>query len=57
VTKEIAPVHHADRRQDVVMPYAPGIVVRRGRLVFLSGVTAAPSITVIRIARRSSTCR
>ena len=23
------------------MPYAPGIVVRRGRLVFLSGVTAA----------------
>src|SRR5262249_8037127 len=27
---------------DVVMPYAPGIVVRRGHLVFLSGVTAAP---------------
>ena len=24
------------------MPYAPGIVVRRGCLVFLSGVTAAP---------------
>jgi 2-iminobutanoate/2-iminopropanoate deaminase len=24
------------------MPYAPGIVVRRGNLVFLSGVTAAP---------------
>lgn len=24
------------------MPYAPGILVRRGRLVFLSGVTAAP---------------
>jgi len=35
-------VHHADRRTDVVMPYAPGIVVRRGRLLFLSGVTAAP---------------
>jgi enamine deaminase RidA (YjgF/YER057c/UK114 family) len=35
-------VHHPDRRRDVVMPYAPGIVVRRGRLVFLSGVTAAP---------------
>src|SRR5205807_6071007 len=33
--------HHADRRADVVMPYAPGIVVRRGSLVFLSGVTAA----------------
>lgn len=25
-----------------MMPYAPGIVVRRGNLVFLSGVTAAP---------------
>jgi enamine deaminase RidA (YjgF/YER057c/UK114 family) len=35
------PVHHADRRSDVLMPYAPGIVVRQGHLVFLSGVTAA----------------
>ena len=39
--KEIAVVHHADRRHDVFMPYAPAIVVRRGHLVFLSGVTAA----------------
>src|SRR5713226_5772156 len=39
--KEIAIVHHVDRRRDVVMPYAPAIVVRRGNLVFLSGVTAA----------------
>jgi 2-iminobutanoate/2-iminopropanoate deaminase len=39
--KEIAIVHHSDRRRDVVMPYAPAIVVRRGDLVFLSGVTAA----------------
>jgi len=39
--KEIVVVHHADRRRDVVMPYAPAIVVRRGQLVFLSGVTAA----------------
>ena len=39
--KEIAVVHHADRRRDVMMPYAPAIVVRRGHLVFLSGVTAA----------------
>ncbi len=39
--RHIGIVHHADRRRDVVMPYAPGIVVRRGRLVFLSGVTAA----------------
>ena len=41
MTKEIAIVHHRDRRTDVKMPYAPGIVVRRGHLVFLSGVTAA----------------
>src|SRR2546428_136803 len=41
MAKEISIVHHADRRTDVVMPYAPGIVVSRGRLVFLSGVTAA----------------
>ena len=40
--KHIEIVHHADRRTDVVMPYAPGIRVRSGRLVFLSGVTAAP---------------
>jgi enamine deaminase RidA (YjgF/YER057c/UK114 family) len=42
VAKQIVPVHHADRRTDVVMPYAPALVVRRGRLVFLSGITAAP---------------
>jgi 2-iminobutanoate/2-iminopropanoate deaminase len=42
MTRELHAVHHPDRRTDVVMPYAPGIVVRRGRLVFLSGVTAAP---------------
>src|SRR5262249_60019836 len=43
MTKAFSAVHHADRRTDVVMPYAPGIVVRRGHLVFLSGVTAAPA--------------
>jgi enamine deaminase RidA (YjgF/YER057c/UK114 family) len=42
MSKEASIVHHADRRTDVIMPYAPGIVVRRGCLVFLSGVTAAP---------------
>jgi 2-iminobutanoate/2-iminopropanoate deaminase len=42
MAKHIETVHHADRRTDVVMPYAPGILVRGGRLVFLSGVTAAP---------------
>jgi enamine deaminase RidA (YjgF/YER057c/UK114 family) len=41
MTKDVAVVHHADRRMDVAMPYAPAIVVRRGSLVFLSGLTAA----------------
>jgi 2-iminobutanoate/2-iminopropanoate deaminase len=41
MSKEIAVVHHADRRRDVFMPYAPAIVVRRGNLMFLSGITAA----------------
>lgn len=42
MAKQLDVVHHRDRRSDVVMPYAPGIVVRRGGLLFLSGVTAAP---------------
>jgi len=42
MARQLEIVHHPDRRRDVVMPYAPGIVVRRGQLVFLSGVTAAP---------------
>jgi len=41
MTKDVGIVHHADRRTDVVMPYAPGLAVRRGKLLFLSGVTAA----------------
>ena len=42
VPRRIEIVHHSDRRTDVHMPYAPGILVAQGRLVFLSGVTAAP---------------
>src|SRR6266542_2511927 len=42
MAKDVLTVHHADRRRDVVMPYAPALLVRRGSLVFLSGVTAAP---------------
>jgi len=42
MSRALSIVHHHDRRTDVMMPYAPGIVVTRGALVFLSGVTAAP---------------
>jgi enamine deaminase RidA (YjgF/YER057c/UK114 family) len=42
MAKDVLPVHHADRRRDVMMPYAPALLVRRGSLLFLSGVTAAP---------------
>ena len=42
MAKEVRAVHHPDRRRDVMMPYAPALLVRRGSLLFLSGVTAAP---------------
>ena len=42
MAKDVVTIHHADRRRDVMMPYAPALLVRRGALVFLSGVTAAP---------------
>lgn len=42
MAKDVRPVHHPDRRRDVTMPYAPALLVRRGSLLFLSGVTAAP---------------
>src|SRR5213592_2941107 len=42
MARHVRSVHHADRRRDVTMPYAPALLVRRGSLVFLSGVTAAP---------------
>jgi enamine deaminase RidA (YjgF/YER057c/UK114 family) len=42
MAKDVRPVHHANRRRDVMMPYAPALLVRRGSLLFLSGVTAAP---------------
>lgn len=42
MARRIEIVHHGDRRTDVHMPYAPAILVAQGRLVFLSGVTAAP---------------
>ena len=42
MAKDVRPVHHTDRRRDVMMPYAPALLVRRGSLLFLSGVTAAP---------------
>ena len=34
-------MHHPDKRH-VEMPYAPALLVRRGSLLFLSGLTAAP---------------
>src|ERR1043166_6320866 len=37
----VQPIHHPDKRH-VEMPYAPALLVRRGSLLFLSGLTAAP---------------
>ena len=39
--RHVEPVHHPDKRH-VEMPYAPALLVRRGSLLFLSGLTAAP---------------
>ncbi|HKA63453.1 MAG TPA: RidA family protein [Methylomirabilota bacterium] len=39
--KDVQAVHHPDKRH-VEMPYAPALLVRRGNLLFLSGLTAAP---------------
>ena len=41
MARDIRAVHHPDKRH-VEMPYAPAVLVRRGRLLFLSGLTAAP---------------
>ncbi|HJR00421.1 MAG TPA: RidA family protein, partial [Methylomirabilota bacterium] len=39
--RDVRPVHHPDKRH-VEMPYAPALLVQRGSLLFLSGLTAAP---------------
>jgi enamine deaminase RidA (YjgF/YER057c/UK114 family) len=36
-------IHRSDRDPSLVMPYAPAIKVRGGALLFLAGVTAAPT--------------
>ena len=41
MAKDVRAVHHPGMRH-VEMPYAPALLVRRGGLLFLSGLTAAP---------------
>jgi 2-iminobutanoate/2-iminopropanoate deaminase len=41
MARDVRAVHHPDKRH-VEMPYAPALLVRRGHLLFLSGLTAAP---------------
>jgi 2-iminobutanoate/2-iminopropanoate deaminase len=41
MARDVRAVHHPDKRH-VEMPYAPALLVRRGTLLFLSGLTAAP---------------
>jgi len=41
MAKDVRAVHHPEKR-GVEMPYAPALLVRRGSLLFLSGLTAAP---------------
>jgi enamine deaminase RidA (YjgF/YER057c/UK114 family) len=41
MARDVRAVHHPGKRP-VEMPYAPALQVRRGSLLFLSGLTAAP---------------
>ena len=41
MARAVRAIHHPDKRH-VEMPYAPALLVQRGRLLFLSGLTAAP---------------
>jgi 2-iminobutanoate/2-iminopropanoate deaminase len=40
MARDVRAMHHPDK-QHVEMPYAPALLVRRGNLLFLSGLTAA----------------
>ena len=42
MARDIEFIHHKDARKDVWMPYAPGIKVNRGKVLFIAGCTAAP---------------
>ncbi len=42
MARDIEIIHHKDARKDVWMPYAPGIKVNRGKVLFIAGCTAAP---------------
>ena len=39
MARSLRPIHHPDKRH-VEMPYAPALLVERGQLLFLSGLTA-----------------
>ena len=41
MARAVRAIHHPDKRH-VEMPYAPALLVQGGRLLFLSGLTAAP---------------
>jgi enamine deaminase RidA (YjgF/YER057c/UK114 family) len=41
VVRDVEVIHHKDAR-DVWMPYAPGIKVNQGKILFVAGCTAAP---------------
>jgi enamine deaminase RidA (YjgF/YER057c/UK114 family) len=41
MARSLRPIHHPAKRH-VEMPYAPALLVERGQLLFLSGLTAAP---------------
>ena len=42
MAKDVETIHHTDAPKGVWMPYAPGLKVNTGKILFVSGCTAAP---------------
>ena len=42
MSRDVEAIHHRDAPEGVWMPYAPGLKVNQGRILFIAGCTAAP---------------
>ena len=42
MARDVEVIHHQDAPKDVWMPYAPGLKVNKGKILFIAGCTAAP---------------
>lgn len=42
MAREVEVIHHKDAPEGVWMPYAPGLKINKGKILFVAGCTAAP---------------